>query len=47
MCGYICIGFINFMFNGDSLTDYTNLSSPNDFKKERRYNFLSILVYRM
>ena len=33
MCGYFCIGFINFMFNGNSLTDYTNLFSPNDFKK--------------
>ena len=33
MCGYLCIGFINFMFNGKSLTDYTNLFSPNDFKK--------------
>ena len=33
MCGYFCIGFINFMFNGTSLTDYTNLLSTNDFKK--------------
>ena len=33
MCGYFCIGFINFMFKGDSLTDFTNLFSPNDFKK--------------
>ena len=33
MCGYFCIGFINFMFNGKSLTHYTNLFSPNDFKK--------------
>ena len=24
MCGYFCTGFINFMFNGKSLTDYTN-----------------------
>ena len=31
MCGYFCIGFINFMFNGKSLTDYTDLFSPNDF----------------
>ena len=31
MCGYFCIGFINFMFNGNSLTDYTSLFSPNDF----------------
>ena len=33
MCRYFCIGFINFMFNGKSLTDYTNLFSPNDLKK--------------
>ena len=33
MCGYFCIGFINFTFNGNSLTKYTNLFSPNDFKK--------------
>ena len=34
MCGYFCIGFINYMFNGKSLTNYTNLFSPNDFKKD-------------
>ena len=33
MCGYFCIGFINFMFDGNCLTDYTNLFSPNDLKK--------------
>ena len=33
MCGYFCIRFINFMFNGKSLTDYTNLFSTNDFNK--------------
>ena len=33
MCGYVCIEFINFMFNGNSLTDYTSLFSPNDLKK--------------
>ena len=30
MCGYFCIGFINFMFNGKSLIDYTSLFSPNN-----------------
>ena len=25
MCGYFCIGFIDFMFKGNSLTDFTNL----------------------
>ena len=33
MCGYFCIGFINFMFNGKSLTIYTNPFSSNDFNK--------------
>ena len=33
MCGYFCIGFISFMFNGKSLTNYTNLFPPNDFNK--------------
>ena len=33
MCGCFCIGFFNFMFNGKSLTHYTNLFSSNDFKK--------------
>ena len=33
MCGYFCIGFINFMFKGKTLTEYTNLFSPNDFKR--------------
>ena len=25
MCGYFCIGFIDFMLKGNSLTDFTNL----------------------
>ena len=33
MCGYFCMGFINFMLKGRGLTEYTNLFSPNDFKK--------------
>ena len=33
MCGYFCIGFIDFMFNGNSLIDFINLFAPNDFKK--------------
>ena len=33
MCGYFCIEFIDFMFNGNSLTDFTNIFPPNDFKK--------------
>ena len=33
MCGYFCIGFIYFMLAGKKLTDYNNLFSPDDFKK--------------
>ena len=33
MCGYFCIGFIDFMSNGKSLFDCTNLFSPNDYEK--------------
>ena len=33
MCGYFCIGFIDYIFKGKSLADYTNLFSPNNFKK--------------
>ena len=33
MCGYFCIGFINYMLKRKTLTKYTNLFSPNIFKK--------------
>ena len=33
MCGYFCIGFIDFMLAGKTLTDYTALFSPYDFNK--------------
>ena len=33
MCGYFCIGLIDFMLAGKTLTDYTNLFSPYDFNK--------------
>ena len=33
MCRYFCIGFINFMLDGKTLTDFTSLSSPYDFKR--------------
>ena len=34
ICGYFCIGFIDFMLAGKTLFDFTNLSSPNNFKKK-------------
>ena len=33
MCGYFCIGFIDFMIKGKSLLDNTNLFSLNDYEK--------------
>ena len=32
MCGYFRIGFINFTLKGESLLDYTNLLSPNEYE---------------
>ena len=36
MCRYFCIGFIDFMLKGNSLTDFTHLFSPNYFKKKKK-----------
>ena len=33
MCGYFCVEFIDFMFAGKSLIDFTSLLFPYDFKK--------------
>ena len=32
ICGYFCIGFIDFMLAGKILTEFTNLFSPNNFR---------------
>ena len=38
MCGYFCIGFIDFMLmlKGKSLLGYKNLFSPNDYEKSNK-----------
>ena len=33
MCGFYCIAFAEYMRAGKTLLDYTNLFSPNDYKK--------------
>ena len=43
MCGYFSIGFTDFMLAGKALTEFTNLFSPNNFKK----NYDIILNYFM
>ena len=42
MCSYFCIGFIGFMLAGKRLTDFTNMFSPYDLKKNDR-----IIQYRV
>ena len=34
MCGYFCMGFIDFMLAKKKLIDYTNLFSPHELKKQ-------------
>ena len=36
ICGYFCIGFIDFMTKGKSLLDYTNSFSPNKYEKNAK-----------
>ena len=33
MCGFYCIACIEYMLSGKTFLDYTNLSSPNDYRK--------------
>ena len=33
MCGYFCIGFIDFIRKGKGLLDFVNLFSPNEYEK--------------
>ena len=33
MCGYFCIGLIDFMLKVKSFLDYTNLFSLNDYEE--------------
>ena len=33
ICGYFCIGFIDFMLAGKKMTDFSSMFSPYDFKK--------------
>ena len=32
MCGYFCIGFIDFMLKGKILLEYTNMFTPEDYE---------------
>ena len=48
MCGYFCIGFIDFMLNDKNLTCFTNLFSRRGFKKKNDniiLNYFKMNVY--
>ena len=34
MCGYFCIGFIDFMLKGKILLEYTNMFTPEDYENK-------------
>ena len=36
MCGFYSITFIQYMFSEKTLSDYTKLFSPNDYKKNNK-----------
>ena len=36
ICGYFCIGFIDFMLAGKTLIDYTSLFSLYNFEKKKK-----------
>ena len=40
VCGYFCIGFIDFMLAGKTLIEFINLFSPNNLKKWWYYSKL-------
>ena len=46
MCGFYCIAFIEYLLAGKTLLDYTNLISPNDYKKKDKISVLDISVLR-
>ena len=45
MCGYFCIGFIDFMLAGKTLIDYTNMFSPHDLNKNDSIILVILKMY--
>ena len=42
MCGFDCTAFMEYILSGKTLSNYTNLFSPNDFLKNDKiiYNYV-------
>ena len=45
MCGYFCIVFIDFILQDNILADFTNIFSPNNFKKNNDIILNYFLTY--
>ena len=45
MYGHFYIGFIDFMLKDKSLTDFTNLFSPNIFFKKMMIYFINDFIF--
>ena len=39
MCGFYCTTFIEYMLAGKTLLDYTNIFSPNNYKKNGKITY--------
>ena len=46
MCGFYCIAFIEYMFVGKTLSDYTNLFSANDYNDKIILLIISIKYFK-
>ena len=48
MCGYFCIGFIDFILKGKFFLNFTNSFSPNDYEKndkiKRLKNYIALFA---
>ena len=40
ICRFYCIAFIKYMIPGKTLLDYTNIFSPNDYKKKDKIIYM-------
>ena len=45
MCGFYCIAFKEYILAGKTLLDYTDLFSPNDYKKNDKIIY-KYLIYK-
>ena len=45
MCAFYCIAFIEYVLAGKTFLDYTNLFSPNGYKRNDKIIYIYICIY--